>query len=91
MRALGYLCGVVEQRVPYTHTTRDLFGFIDIVCVKGEDIVGVQTTSGDNVAARITKIVEHENWPLVCNALRVVVQGWRRNAQGRWVLREVEL
>lgn len=91
MRGLGYLCDVVEQRIPKTFITRDLYGFIDILCVKGEDIVGVQTTSGDNMAARVTKIVEHANWPLVCAAIRVIVHGWRKNAAGRWVLREVEL
>lgn len=91
MRALGYVCDIVERRVPFQFVTKDLFGFIDILCVKGEEIIGVQTTSGDNVAARVTKITEHENWPLVCKAIRVIVHGWRKNAKNRWVLREVEL
>lgn len=91
MRALGYVCDIVERRMPFQFVTKDLFGFIDILCVKGEDIVGVQTTSGANVAARVTKITEHENWPLVCKAIRVVVHGWRKNAAGRWVIREIEL
>lgn len=91
MRALGYVCDIVERRVPFQFVTKDLFGFIDVLCVKGEDIVGVQATSGDNVAARVTKITEHENWPLVCKAIRVVVHGWRKNSKNRWVLREVEL
>lgn len=91
MRGLGYLCDIVERRVPFQFVTKDLFGFIDILCVKGEDIIGVQTTSGANLAARVTKIVEHENWPLVCKALRIIVHGWRKNVAGRWVLREVEL
>lgn len=93
MRGLGYLCDVVEHRIPKTFITRDLYGFIDILCVKGEDIIGVQTTGGDggNVAARITKIVEHDNYPLVIKAIRIIVHGWRKNAAGRWTLREVEL
>lgn len=91
MRALGYVCDIVERRVPFQFVTKDLFGFIDILCVKGEEIIGVQTTSGDNVAARVTKITEHENWPLVCKAIRVIVHGWRKNSKNRWVLREVEL
>jgi len=91
LRAQGYLCEVVEKRLPRVFITRDLFGFIDILGVKGEDIVGVQSTSSANMAARVTKIVEHENWPAVCKAIRVVVHGWRKNAAGRWVLREVEL
>jgi hypothetical protein len=91
MRAAGYLCQVVEHWNQFAHIRQDLYGFIDVLCVKGEDIVGVQATSGDNVAARVTKITEHENWPLVCNAIRIVVHGWRKNSKGRWVLREVEL
>lgn len=91
MRKAGYLCDVVERRLPRNFVTKDLYGFIDILCIKGEDIVGVQTTSGANMAARVTKIVEHENWPAVCKAIRMIVHGWRKNAAGRWVLREVEL
>jgi hypothetical protein len=91
MREQGYLCGVVERWNPHAKIRVDLFGFIDVLCVKGEDIVGVQATSGAHVAERATKITEHENWPLVCAAIRVVVHGWRKNAAGRWVLREVEL
>lgn len=91
MRKRGYICAVVEHWNQFAHIRQDLFGFIDVLCVRGEDIVGVQATTGDNVAARVTKITEHENWPLVCAAIRVVVQGWRKNAAGQWVLREVEL
>lgn len=91
MRELGYICAVVEKWNPHAMIRQDLYGFIDVLCVKGEDIVGVQATTGSHTAARATKITEHPNWPLVCNAIRVVVQGWRKNAAGKWVLREVEL
>lgn len=91
MRSLGYLCAVVEKWNQHVKIRQDLYGFIDVLCVKGEDIVGIQATSGPNVASRVTKITEHENWPLVCKAIRVIVHGWRKNAKNRWVLREVEL
>jgi hypothetical protein len=91
MRKQGYTCQVVEHWNAFSRRRVDLYGFIDVLCVKGEDIVGVQATSGDNVASRVTKITEHENWPLVCQAIRVIVHGWRKNAAGRWVLRAVEL
>jgi hypothetical protein len=91
MRGLGYTCAVVEKYNHHVKRKQDLYGFIDVLCVRGEDIVGVQATSGDHVAHRATKIAEHENWPLICEAIRVVVHGWRKNAAGRWVLREVEL
>jgi hypothetical protein len=91
MRTNGYLAEVVEKRLPKVFITKDLFGFIDVLAVKGEDIIGIQVTSGDHVAHRITKIIEHENYPLVIAAMRIVVHGWRKNAAGKWVLREVEL
>jgi hypothetical protein len=93
MRGLGYTCAVVEKYNHHVKRKQDLYGFIDVLCVRGEDIIGVQATGGDggNFAARVTKITEHENWPLICGAIRVVVHGWRKNAAGRWVLREVEL
>jgi hypothetical protein len=54
LRKAGYTAGVVERRIPYQHTTIDLFGFIDIVAVR-DLTVGVQATSGSNLASRITK------------------------------------
>lgn len=91
MRELGYTCAIVEHWNAFVRRKQDLYGFIDVLCVKGDDIVGIQTTTGDNAAARVTKITEHENYPLICKAIRIVVHGWRKNAAGRWVLREVEL
>lgn len=70
---------------------QDLYGFIDILAVKGEDIVGIQACTGTNMAKRVTKIVEHANYPLVITAMRIIVQAWRKNAAGRWMLRETEL
>jgi hypothetical protein len=98
MRKRGYTCQVVEHWNNFSRRRVDLFGFIDVLCVKGEDIVGVQACSaggsskrGSDMSARITKIVEHDNWPLVCKAIRIIVQGWRKSAKGRWEVREVEL
>jgi hypothetical protein len=91
MRAQGYLCAVVERWNPHAMVRQDLYGFIDILCVKGSDIVGVQACASASMAARVAKIIEHENWPLVQPALTMLVQGWRKNAAGRWVLREIEL
>lgn len=91
MRDLGYLCAVVEKWNPHAMIRQDLYGFIDVLCVKGEDIVGVQACTGGDSAKRVDKIVEHDNYPLVITAMRIIVQSWRKNAAGRWVLREVEL
>lgn len=93
MRGLGYVCAIVEKWNPHARIRQDMFGFIDIVCIRGEDIVGVQACSGGggDSAERVRKIAEHVNWPLICKAIRVVVQSWRKNAAGKWTLREVEM
>jgi hypothetical protein len=71
---------------------RDLFGCWDVAAVGNGELVLVQTTSGSNVAARITKIAESPATPKLREAnVRLLVHGWRKNAKGRWVLREVDV
>jgi hypothetical protein len=91
LRALGYpLVQVVERWNPHARVRQDLFGCLDILAV-GPDIVGVQATSGSNVAARIKKLEASPALPVLRSAgIRVLVHGWRK-LQGRWQLREVAL
>lgn len=90
MEGQGFAVANVEHYNAFTRRKHDLYGFIDLLCIRGEDIVGVQVTSWDNVGDRAKKVTEHENYERVKHALRIVVQGWRKVA-GRWVHREVEL
>lgn len=93
LRAQGYLCDVVEKRLPHTFITKDLFGFIDILAVKRGEVLGVQTTgdNGGNVAARIRKIAEHENiGPVRESGMRLIVHGWKKTKAGPR-LREVDV
>jgi len=91
MRKRGYLVQVVEKWIPAVRRRQDLYGFIDVLAIREGEIVGVQATSGDNVASRVAKIAEHEHVGAVRRAgIRILVHGWRRNAAGRWVLREVD-
>jgi hypothetical protein len=93
LRKRGYpLVDVVEKRIPGCFITRDLWNIVDIIAVSETDILGVQATSGPNVAARVAKIAESEALPIVLKAgIRIAVWGWRKGADGHWVLREVEL
>lgn len=90
MHNVRYVCQVVEHRLPRGFTTKDLYGFIDILCVRGEEIVGVQTTSWAAVKTRVDKITGHENYDRIKHAIRIVVHGWKKVA-GRWICKEVEL
>lgn len=90
MRKRGYHCQVVEKYNSFTRTRSDLFGFIDVLCIKAGEIVGVQATSDSNVSSRVAKIACHENVDIVREAgIGILVQGWRK--KGRfWQCREVD-
>jgi len=62
LRAKGWEVGLVEQRIPHTFITRDLFGFVDMIAVGHGQIIGLQVTSnnGGHVANRITKAKEQD-------------------------------
>jgi hypothetical protein len=97
MRERGFYAEVVERWIPGANIRRDLFGFIDILCLSDTgELVGVQSTSASNLAARITKISES---PLVGRVrtagIRIVAHGWRRkkakgSSRALWEVREVD-
>lgn len=91
MEALGYKVAIVERWNQWSRTRQDLFGFVDLLCIGNGETVAIQTTSGSNVSARVKKISEHENVGAVRSAgWRIIVQGWRKNSKGRYVMREVD-
>lgn len=92
LRERGYRCEVVERFNSFTKQRKDLFGFVDIVAIREGETVGVQTTSGSNMAARIKKIADSETVSDVRKAgWKILVQGWTKNSKGRYILREVDV
>lgn len=92
LRDQGYTAQVVEVWNPHSRTRHDLFGFVDVLAVRGAETLAVQATSATNVSARVTKIGDS---PLI-GAVReagwsVRVWGWKK-VKGRWTLaREVDV
>ena len=91
---------MVERYNPHAKRRVDLFGFIDIVCVDGRPgVLGVQSTTTTNQAARVSKIQSYElsrvvnMWLMAGN--RIVVHGWSkkgpRGKRKRWELSETEI
>jgi hypothetical protein len=77
MRERGYTCQVVEHWNPFARIRQDLYGFIDVLCLGENEIIGVQATSYGNVSSRVTKIADHDNVAAVRKAgIRILVQGW---------------
>jgi hypothetical protein len=87
------LVQVVERWNAFAKVRVDLFGVIDVLAVMPSGkTVAVQATSGANVAARVDKIVSSDAYQLLRLAgWTILVHGWRKNAKGRYVLREVDL
>jgi len=95
MRKRGYLCEIVERFNPWSKTRHDLFSFVDVLCIKGDETLAVQTTSGSNVSARIAKIAQTQAaalW-LESPSRKIVVHGWalkgKRGKRKLWQCREV--
>ena len=92
LRADGYTAQVVEVWNPHARIRQDLFGFVDVLAVRGNETLAVQATSVNNVPSRVTKIADS---PLVA-AVRdagwsIHVWGWAKKS-GRWTLaRDVDV
>jgi hypothetical protein len=92
LRSRGYRAAVVEHWNPYAKIRQDLFGCLDIVAVGLGRTLGVQTTSGSNVAARVAKLQNAEAVPELLNAgWLLLVVGWRKAVNGRWTWRAVKV
>lgn len=89
MRERGYKAEVTEHWNPFAKIRKDLFGFVDIVCVGGGETVGVQTTSYSNISARREKILASSHLkPLLDANWSIRIHGWKKNSKGRWELKE---
>jgi hypothetical protein len=92
LRKEGWLCQVVERWNPHSRTRKDLFGFIDILAVRGKETLAVQATSRSNISARVSKIANHENIAAIrAVSWGVQVWGWGKMANGRWEVRKVDV
>lgn len=98
LKTLGYFVAKVEQRLPIPgkFVTKDCFGWGDLLAVHPTlGIALVQTTSGSNLAARLTK-AKGIAGPLIAFLTaggKLLAHGWaKRGPRGQpkvWTLREV--
>lgn len=85
LREEGYLVDVVERWIPGANIRKDLYGFIDIIALKGKETLAVQTTSASNMSARCKKIADHENVGAVREAgWTIHVHGWHQDDKRKW-------
>jgi len=81
LRSQGYAVAVVEHWNAFARRRIDAFGYLDLIAVHRahRGVLGVQATSGANVAHRVAKIAsipEARTWLAAGN--RIWVVGWRK-------------
>ena len=92
-RKQGGLVAVVERWNPHVKIRQDLFGFADLLWVKGNYTTLIQVTSADNSAKRISKIKAEPRAAEWASSFtrRIEVHGWsKKGAAGKrklWTLR----
>jgi hypothetical protein len=84
---------VVEKWNPHARIRQDLFGFVDILALDGEETIAVQSTSWANVSSRARKIAESPLVGAVRDAgWRIIIHGWRKNTKtNRYEMKELDL
>jgi hypothetical protein len=92
LREQGWTAEVVERWVPGANVRKDLLGFVDVLAIRGGEVLAVQTTTASNVPARVRKIAEAEHVASVrACGWSIHVHGWAKR-DGRWTLaREVDV
>jgi hypothetical protein len=79
LRADGWLCAIVEKWNRFAGVRQDLYGFIDLLCVRGGETLAVQATTAGHVAHRLAKIRGSKHLAAVLEAgWRVEVHGWAK-------------
>ena len=91
LRKEGHTVAIVEHWNPHAFVRQDLFGFIDILVLTPDGILGVQTTSYKNMSARVKKIRGSLNYSIWKGAGgKICVHGWKK-VKSRWKLTERDL
>jgi hypothetical protein len=80
LRDGGWLVAITERWNPHARIRQDLFGFCDILAIRGDITWYVQCTSWACVPARKRKILESPLAPKVHNGVTrfIVVVGWKK-------------
>ena len=93
LRKDGYLVEITEHWNPHAGVRKDLWGFCDLLAIKGAEILAIQVTTQNNMQARINKIRKHKNFIAVKKSgIKIVLHGWGKGKNGKriiWLCGEV--
>ena len=86
----GWTADVVEKWIPQARKRKDVAGCIDVLTYGvGVGVLGIQTTSGSNHAARRTKALAEPRLRMwLLGGGRFELWSWSKLANGRWTVRK---
>lgn len=95
LQADGYAVDITERWLPRGKTTKDLFGFADMVAVKEGEVgtLYVQATTIEHMTDRLEKIRrEPRARTVLLSGNRILLVGWRLakalpGSRGEWIHR----
>lgn len=81
----GYTIAIVERWNPWAKVRQDLFGIIDLLCIKEGQTLGVQVTTLGHKQPHIDKMEAHPNlnkllqagWAVTLHSWRELKDGWK--------------
>jgi hypothetical protein len=83
LRSEGYLTAIVEHWNPFAKIRQDLYCFVDLLGLKENETLAVQTTTLTNQNVRIEKIKSHPNHKILKKAgWKIEVHAWRKLKSG---------
>jgi hypothetical protein len=87
----GYLVENVEKYNTFSRKKNDLWGFIDFLAIRRDEVLAIQVTSKSNMSARRKKMTEHENIGKVREAgIRIELWGFYKE-KNRWKVKIEDL
>lgn len=81
LKADGWpLIAVVERWNQWAKVRQDLFGMIDVLAVRQNEVLGVQCTTGSNASDRVAKLLANAAHSVWCASpsRRLEVWAWRK-------------
>jgi len=90
----GWRVANVEKWNPATGTKNDLFGMFDLLAIRGDQTMGVQTTSKTNLASHVKKMRAAEALAdLLLAGWVVMLHGWwqPKAPKTHWEVIEVDM
>lgn len=91
LREEGYLPAIVEKWNHHAKVRQDLFGFIDILAIRGPQTLAIQACNYSDISTRKKKIEALEALEAVIGANWIVeIWGWRK-VKNRYQVRIVRV